>query len=146
MRKQVMVKAWEIAKKAAARHGHKASEYIGESMKIAWALVKKESEASGIAECEQEDSFEMEARVNAERKRVKDLMKSYQDDIRGRWKDIEKAGLKKAAELGLDEKQEFQAINQLKLQFDTFVNWVPEYDDLENVKQIHQNMINYINA
>lgn len=48
MRKQVMKKAWEIAKKAAARHGHKASEYIGESMKIAWALVKKENEAGGI--------------------------------------------------------------------------------------------------
>ena len=48
MRKQVMVKAWEIAKKAAARHGHKASEYIGDSMKIAWALVKKENEAGGI--------------------------------------------------------------------------------------------------
>ena len=48
MRKQVMVKAWEIAKKAEARHGHKASEYIGDSMKIAWALVKKENEAGGI--------------------------------------------------------------------------------------------------
>ena len=46
MRKQVMKKAWEIAKKAAARHGHKASEYIGESMKIAWAIVKKENGAS----------------------------------------------------------------------------------------------------
>lgn len=40
MRKQVMVKAWEIAKEAAARHGNKASEYISESMKIAWVLVK----------------------------------------------------------------------------------------------------------
>ena len=48
MKKQVMVKAWEIAKDAAVRHGNKASEYIGESMKIAWALVKKENEAGGI--------------------------------------------------------------------------------------------------
>lgn len=126
MRKKVMKKAWEIAKKAEARYGHKAIEYIGESMKWAWVFIKEEQ-------------------VLSEQDRVKKEMREYQDDIKGRWDDIKEAGLKKAVELGLDEKQEFRAIARLKEQYYSFVNWVPEYDDLENVKQIHQNMINFIN-
>lgn len=127
MRKQVMVKAWEIAKKAEARYGNKAIEYIGESMKWAWLFIKEEQ-------------------MLDEQDRVKKEMREYQDDIKARWNDIKEAGLKKAAELGLDEKQEFQAIVRLKEQYYSFVNWVPAYDDLERVKEIHQNMINFINA
>lgn len=38
--KQVMVKAWEIAKAAVIKFGGKAKEYIAEAMKMAWAEVK----------------------------------------------------------------------------------------------------------
>lgn len=41
--KQVMVKAWEIAKAAVNKFGGKAKEYIAEAMKIAWAQVKTAS-------------------------------------------------------------------------------------------------------
>lgn len=43
MKKQVMMKAWDIAKKAAANYGGKAIEFIGGALKIAWAIVKKEN-------------------------------------------------------------------------------------------------------
>ena len=45
MRKQlskVMSKAWEMARKASNKFGNKVSEYIGESMKIAWVIVRSE--------------------------------------------------------------------------------------------------------
>lgn len=45
MKKQlskVMSKAWELARKASNKFGNKVSEYIGESMKIAWAIVRSE--------------------------------------------------------------------------------------------------------
>lgn len=43
MKKNVMKKAWEIAKGAAKRHGGKAREYISESLKLAWVLINKKS-------------------------------------------------------------------------------------------------------
>lgn len=39
--KTVMNGAWKIARQAAERHGGKASEYIAESLKMAWAIYKK---------------------------------------------------------------------------------------------------------
>lgn len=39
--KEVMVRAWEIAKKAAKKFGGKAIEYIAGSLKMAWAEVKR---------------------------------------------------------------------------------------------------------
>lgn len=38
--KQIMKKAWEIAKAAAERFGGKASQYIAEALRMAWAMVK----------------------------------------------------------------------------------------------------------
>src|SRR5690625_6090267 len=39
--RNVMTKAWEIARKGVKKFGGKAIEYISESLRIAWALVKK---------------------------------------------------------------------------------------------------------
>ncbi len=39
--KNVMTKAWEIARKGAADFGGKASEYIAEALRMAWDIVKK---------------------------------------------------------------------------------------------------------
>ena len=38
--KEVMCKAWEIAKKAAKKFGGKAIEYIGGALKMAWEAAK----------------------------------------------------------------------------------------------------------
>lgn len=46
MRKQVMVKAWKIAREAAAQHGGKAVEYISGAMKQAWSVVKGDNVVS----------------------------------------------------------------------------------------------------
>lgn len=40
MMKEVMCKAWEIAKKAAKKFGGKAIEYIGGALKMAWEMAK----------------------------------------------------------------------------------------------------------
>lgn len=42
--KEVMCKAWEIAKKAAKKWGGKAIEYIGGALKMAWEKAKGLSE------------------------------------------------------------------------------------------------------
>lgn len=47
MRKNVMVKAWEIAKEAVVKFGGKVKEYFAESLKIAWATLKTETGAVG---------------------------------------------------------------------------------------------------
>lgn len=39
--KNIMTRAWEIAKEAVASFGGKAVEYIAEAMKMAWAEVKE---------------------------------------------------------------------------------------------------------
>lgn len=39
--KNIMTRAWAIAKEAVANFGGKASEYIAEAMKMAWAEVKE---------------------------------------------------------------------------------------------------------
>lgn len=40
MMKEVMCKAWKIAKKAAKKFGGKAIEYIGGALKMAWEMAK----------------------------------------------------------------------------------------------------------
>lgn len=40
MTKQVMVRAWEIARKGQEQFGGKVSEYLSEAMKMAWAIEK----------------------------------------------------------------------------------------------------------
>lgn len=40
MMKEVMCKAWEIAKKAAKKFGGKVIEYIGGALKMAWEMAK----------------------------------------------------------------------------------------------------------
>lgn len=40
MKKEIMKKAWKIAKEAAKKFGGKAIEYIAEAMKMAWAAIK----------------------------------------------------------------------------------------------------------
>lgn len=40
MKKEVMTRAWEIAREAAAKFGGKASQYIGEALKEAWIIIK----------------------------------------------------------------------------------------------------------
>lgn len=44
MKKQVMMRAWEIVRKAIKTFGGKAMEYIGEAIKMAWAEVKAAAE------------------------------------------------------------------------------------------------------
>lgn len=39
--KEVMIRAWEIARMGAQVHGGKAIEYIAEALKMAWAEFKK---------------------------------------------------------------------------------------------------------
>lgn len=39
--KNVMVKAWNIAKKGQRKFGGKVSEYFAEALKMAWALTRK---------------------------------------------------------------------------------------------------------
>lgn len=41
--KNVMVRAWEIAKKGQEKFGGKVSEYFAEALKMAWAEVKQDS-------------------------------------------------------------------------------------------------------
>ena len=41
MKKQVMTRAWEIAREAVKRFGGNVSEYIAESMRMAWAEAKE---------------------------------------------------------------------------------------------------------
>src|SRR5690625_4471244 len=45
--KTVMIGAWKIAKQGAERHGGKASEYIAESLKMAWAIYKNALKKKG---------------------------------------------------------------------------------------------------
>ncbi|AXF53492.1 hypothetical protein [Streptococcus phage 93] len=40
MKKEIMTKAWKIAKEAVKTFGGKAIEYIAEAMKMAWAAAK----------------------------------------------------------------------------------------------------------
>ena len=40
MKKQIMKRAWEIARTAVKRFGGKASEYIAEALRMAWAQYK----------------------------------------------------------------------------------------------------------
>lgn len=40
MKKQIMTRAWEIARAAVKRFGGKASEYIAGSLRIAWKIAK----------------------------------------------------------------------------------------------------------
>lgn len=42
MKKQVMIRAWEIARIGKAEHGGKVSEYLAESMKIAWKQIRED--------------------------------------------------------------------------------------------------------
>ena len=41
MQKEVMQRAWKIARDGQRKFGGKVSEYIAEALKIAWALIKK---------------------------------------------------------------------------------------------------------
>ena len=50
---RIMNYAWNIARKGAATHGGKASDYIAESMKMAWARAKKEQQQQAPAPVEQ---------------------------------------------------------------------------------------------
>lgn len=42
--KQVMIRAWALAKRGQKQFGGKVSEYLSEAMKIAWAIVKNMKE------------------------------------------------------------------------------------------------------
>lgn len=41
MKRNVMIKAWSIAREAAAKFGGKAVEYIAEALRMAWAEARK---------------------------------------------------------------------------------------------------------
>lgn len=41
MMKQVMLKAWEIAREGVKKFGGKVKEYFAEALRIAWSIVKK---------------------------------------------------------------------------------------------------------
>lgn len=47
MQKQVMIKAWEIAKEGVKKFGGKVKEYFAEALKLAWTIVKNEIGAVG---------------------------------------------------------------------------------------------------
>src|SRR5699024_3782702 len=42
--RQVMIRAWALAKRGQKKFGGKVIEYLSESMKIAWSIVKKMKE------------------------------------------------------------------------------------------------------
>jgi|SRR6185312_14318781 len=42
--KNVMVTAWEIARRGKKKHGGKVTEYFSKALKIAWSLFKKEQQ------------------------------------------------------------------------------------------------------
>lgn len=46
MKKQIMVRAWEIAKAAVAQFGGKAREYFAEALRMAWAEAKQPAQKS----------------------------------------------------------------------------------------------------
>lgn len=46
MKKQVMVRAWEIARKGQKKFGGKVKEYFAEALKIAWVEVKAPKKAT----------------------------------------------------------------------------------------------------
>lgn len=46
--KNVMVRAWEIAKAAVVKFGGKVKEYFSQALAIAWAEAKKKKEESGM--------------------------------------------------------------------------------------------------
>ena len=63
---RIMQKAWMSAKVAARRHGGKASQYVAETMKLAWA-----EEKALVARCN-----EMESRMAAAVAEIKALPKA----------------------------------------------------------------------
>lgn len=74
MKKQlssVMLKAWEIARDAANRFGNRVSEYIGESLKIAWAIVRSERGSIRLS---------LQARSRNNKNRTSWVKKIYSDD------------------------------------------------------------------
>lgn len=46
--KEIMTRAWEIAKKGQVKFGGKVSEYLSEALKMAWAESKEEGQVYGI--------------------------------------------------------------------------------------------------
>lgn len=75
MTKQVMVKAWKIAKEAVVKFGGKVKEYFASSLTLAWAEVKEMANTAiefGIASQKQSQSYiyvNMDAEVYELRKR-----------------------------------------------------------------------------
>ena len=53
--KNVMKKAWEIARKGQKQFGGKVSEYLSEALKMAWAIIKKGAVKMGIVELRAEE-------------------------------------------------------------------------------------------
>jgi len=51
--KEVMVRAWEIAKEAVVKFGGKAIEYIAEALKLAWAEFKNAQIVEVVTHCEE---------------------------------------------------------------------------------------------
>lgn len=72
VRSQVMVRAWQIAKEASEKFGHKAVEFLGQSLKLAWSeiksLAKKANKgASNVSEIQRPKNIvESIAEVNLE--------------------------------------------------------------------------------
>lgn len=124
--KEIMNKAWEIANKAAARHGGKAIEYIAGSLEWAWALAKEDE-------------------MLDEKARVKKEMRKLQDEVKGLWKKIEESVERKFVQHNVqDEKEQFKLMNHVKLQWLNFINWAPEYADYDKVVDGHKNILNFI--
>ena len=46
--KEIMTRAWEIAKEGQVKFGGKVSEYLSEALKMAWAENKEEGKLYGI--------------------------------------------------------------------------------------------------
>lgn len=46
MNRNVMVRAWEIAREGQKRHGGKVTEYLGEALRMAWKQIKSAAKMS----------------------------------------------------------------------------------------------------
>ena len=81
--KEVMQTAWNIARQGQKKHGGKVSEYLSESLKIAWKIAKK---LKGVKEVSNEvkliGSEKQIAWANDIRARVIPMMEAVIDEIR----------------------------------------------------------------
>lgn len=152
MKKQVMVKAWDIAKKAVAKHGGKAIEYIAEAMKIAWALIGKlEKVASQSIALNPEQAVRLGGEENAVRLAVAQAVESGQvelfieeleKDVINKLESLAKESIKlnpeQAERLG-NEEQAVRFLVEQAIEEDAVMEYIQELEkDIESKKNSNE--------